>query len=75
MAGMKSHDFDLFQRINESEASVGSREILDEIEAHFSIQVDGSCTSELFGTPDIQEPWESGDGTNTTRCIIMHKSA
>ncbi len=49
MAGLEHHDFDCIQRIKESEASVDSRESLDEVEAHFSIY--GSCTSELFGTP------------------------
>ncbi len=62
MAGMKRHDLVSIQRVNDSEASVGSRESLDEIKAHVSI--DGSCTNELFGTPDIQEPSESGDATD-----------
>ncbi len=51
LAGMKRHDFDCIQRIKESEASVDHRKSLNEVEAHFSI--DGSCTSELFGTPEI----------------------
>jgi hypothetical protein len=54
MVGLKCHDFDLIQQVKESDASVGSRESLDEVEAHFSI--DGSCTRELFGTPEIQGP-------------------
>jgi hypothetical protein len=58
MAGMKRHDFDCFQRIRESEASVDHRESLNEVEAYLSI--DWSCTDELFGTPEIQEPLESG---------------
>ncbi len=64
---MKRHDFDHIQRIKESEASVDSRESLDEIEAHFSI--DWSCTSELFGTPEIQGPSESGDAKDAK---VMH---
>ena len=52
MAGMKHHDFDRIQQIKESKASVDSRESLDEVEAHLAI--DGSCTNELFGTPEIQ---------------------
>ncbi len=55
MAGMKRHDFDRIQLLfKESKASVDSRESLNEVEAHFSI--DWSCTSELFGTPEIQGP-------------------
>jgi hypothetical protein len=54
MAGMKRHKFFRIQRIKESEESVDCRESLDEVEAYFSI--DWSCTIELFGTPEIQEP-------------------
>ncbi len=53
MAAMKRHNFDLIWRAGKSEESVGSRESLDEIEAHFSI--DWSCTDELFGAPEIQK--------------------
>ncbi len=63
MAGVKRHDFDRIQRIKENKASVDCRESLHDFEAHFSI--DGSCTSELFGTPEIQGPSESGDATDT----------
>ncbi len=52
MGGMKRNDFDSIQQIKESEVSVHSRESLDEVEAYLSI--DGSCTNELFGTPEIQ---------------------
>ncbi len=62
MAGMKRHDFDRIQLIKESEAFVDSGESLDEVEAHFSI--DGSCTSKLFRTPEIQELSESGDAAD-----------
>ncbi len=57
MAGMKNHDFDCIQQIKESGASVDSRESLDEIAAYLAI--DGSCTNELFCTPEIQGPSES----------------
>ncbi len=43
---MKRHDLDCIQQIKESEASVDSRESLDEVEAYLSI--DGSCTNELY---------------------------
>ncbi len=49
MAGMQRHDFECIQRVKESEASVGSRESLDEVKAYLA--TDGSCTNELFGTP------------------------
>ncbi len=62
MAGMKRHNFDRIQRIKESKASVDRRESLNEVEPHFSI--DGSCTSELFDTPVIQGPSESGNATD-----------
>ncbi len=35
---------------------------LDEVEAYLATNV--SCTNELFGTPKIQEPVESGDATD-----------
>ncbi len=57
---MKRHDFECIQRIKESEASVDCRGSLDELEAHLAI--DGSCTNELFGTPEIQG--ESRDATD-----------
>ncbi len=43
--------------------SVGSRESLDEVDSYLT--TDESCTNELFGTPKIQEPAESGDATDT----------
>ena len=63
MAGMKSQDLDSIEQVKESEASVGSRESLDEVEAYLA--TDESCTNELFGTPKIQQPGESGDATDT----------
>ncbi len=42
--------------------SVDRRESLDEVEAYLAI--DGSCTNELFGTREIQEPLESGYATD-----------
>ncbi len=66
MAGMQRHDLERIQRIKEREASVGRREILDEVEAYLA--TDESCTNELFGTPylgpKIQGPVESGDATD-----------
>ncbi len=41
---------------------VDRRESLKAVEAHLSI--DGSCTSDLFDTPEIQEPSEFGDATD-----------
>jgi hypothetical protein len=68
MAGMKRHDFDLIWRVKESEASVVCSESLEEIEAHFLIDL--SFTSELFGTPDIQERLVSRDATDA-RCDAL----
>jgi hypothetical protein len=53
MTGMNHHYLDSILQINESEAFVDHRESLDEVEARLSI--DGSCTNELFGTPEIQK--------------------
>ncbi len=63
MAGMKRHDLDSIQQVKESKASVGCRESLNEVEAY--LVTDESCTNELFGTPKIQQPAESGDETDT----------
>ncbi len=49
LAGMKRHDLDCIEQVKESEASVGSRESLDEVEAYPA--TGESCTNELFGTP------------------------
>ena len=57
MAGMKRHDLDCIEQVKESEASVGRRESLDEVEAYLA--TDESYTNELFGTPKIQQPGES----------------
>ncbi len=57
MTGMKRHDLDRIRRLNKSEASVDSRESLYEVEARLSI--DGNCTIELVGTPEIQKASES----------------
>ncbi len=59
---MQRHDFECIQQIKERDASVDRRESLYEVIAHLSI--DGSCTRELFGTPELQEPSESGDATD-----------
>jgi hypothetical protein len=53
MTGMKRHDLDRILPINESEASVDFRYSLDEVKERLSI--DGSCTDEPFGTPEIQK--------------------
>ncbi len=63
MAGMKRHNFECIQRIKESKASADHNESLDEVDAHSAI--DGSCTNELFGTPKIRQPGESGDAMDT----------
>ncbi len=54
---MKRHDFECIPLIKESEASVDSRESLNNVEAHLAI--DWSCTNQLFSTPKIQQPGES----------------
>ncbi len=63
MAGMKRHDLDRIEKVRESKESVGSRENLDEVKAYLA--TNESCTNELFGTPKIQQPGESGDATDT----------
>ncbi len=65
---MKRHDIERIQRIKESEASVDRRESHDEVETYLAIN--GSCTNELFGTPKIQEPSESGDATDTRGDVL-----
>ncbi len=63
LAEMKRHDLDRIEHVKESEASVGRRESLDEVEAYPATSE--SCTNELFGTPKIQQPGQSGDATDT----------
>ena len=63
LAGMKRHDLDRIERVKASEASSDRRESLDEVEAYRA--TDGICTNDLFGSPMIQQPGESGDATDT----------
>ncbi len=63
LAGMKRHDLDRIEQVKESEASVGSRESLNEVEAYLT--TNESWTDELFGTPKIQQPGISRDATDT----------
>ncbi len=44
-------------------ASSDFKESLDEVEAYLA--TDGICTNDLFCSPKIQEPGESGDATDT----------
>jgi hypothetical protein len=63
LAGTKRHDLDSIEQIKASEASSDRRESLDEVEAYLA--TDGICTNDLFGSPKIQQPGESGDATDT----------
>ncbi len=56
LAGMKRHNLDHIKQVKESEASVGSRESVDEVEAHLATEE--ICTNDLFGSPKIQQPGE-----------------
>jgi hypothetical protein len=63
LAGIKRHDLDSIEQVKESKASSDSRENLDEVEAYLA--TDENCTNDLFGSPKIQQPGESGDATDT----------
>ncbi len=54
---MKRHNLDRIKQVKESEASVGSRESHDEVEAYLA--TDEICSNDLFGSPKIQQPGES----------------
>ncbi len=62
IAGMKRHCLDRIRRINENEAPVSRRKSFNKVETRVSI--DGSCTNERIGTPEIQETKENGDETD-----------
>ncbi len=62
MVGITRHDLDHVKRLIESDVSVDHRISLDEIEA--SMSFNRSCTTELFGTPEIQKASESWDATD-----------
>ena len=52
LAGMKRHDLDSIEQVKESQASVGRRESLDDVEAYLATDV--ICTNDLFDSPKIQ---------------------
>ncbi len=63
LAGMKRHDLDSIEQVKEREASTDCRESLDEVKAYLA--TDEICTNDIFGSPKIQQPGESGDATDT----------
>ena len=71
-AGMKRHDLDSIKQVKASEASSDRRESLDEVEAYLA--TDGICTNDLFGSPKIQQPSESGDATDTPEAMHQKPS-
>ena len=63
LARMKRHDLDSIERVKAREESSDRRESLDKVEAY--LVTGGICTNDLFGSPMIQQPGESGDATDT----------
>jgi hypothetical protein len=64
LVGMTHHDLDHLKRLNESEASVDTDSRLSLVEVEARMSMDGSCTDELCGTPEMQKASESGDATD-----------